>query len=658
MIIDRECELDKWSVCPTTMLADAQNYYTKKQVDDIVIEAGAVTPSIVSGMIEDYAYSKEEVNDLLDEKAYVSAVTEAIDEIASGKVNVSTFEEYTASTETALGGKQDALTAGDGIDITNNVISVTSTSIDSGAVQTMIDQSISGKADTSGLTAYTSTATTSELSGTVTAHTANTDIHVTSEDKTSWNAKQDALTAGEGIDLTNNVISVTGGTSGVTSGEVQTMIDQSISGKADTSGLTAYTSTATTSELSGTVTAHTANTDIHVTTGDKNTWNTVTGKAEQSDLNTLSGTVTSHTSNTDIHVTSEDKATWNTVTDKADSTAVTQEISAAVSGKADTSGLTAYTLTSTTSELSGTVTSHTSNTDIHVTTSDKNTWNTVTDKADSTAVTAEISAAVSGKANSADVYTTAQTSSSTEVSTALSSKQDTLVSGTNVKTINNESILGSGNITIQGGNNVVELTQEEYDELDPPAEDTFYIITDAVPVDMSNYYTSAQTESAITAAVSGKADTSGMTAYTSTATTSELSGTVTAHTSNTDIHVTSSDKTTWNAKQDALTAGNGIDITSNVISVTGGSGGVTSAQVQTMINESISGLSGQVQVDEEVTARSLNDLNDRLDTDEEVTARALVDLDGRFGGLKLVKLTQTEYTNLQNKDPNTLYVII
>lgn len=32
-----------------------------------------------------------------------------------------------------------------------------------------------------------------------------------------------------------------------------------------------------------------------------------------------------------------------------------------------------------------------------------------------------------------------------------STKQDTLVSGTNIKTINNESILGSGNITIQGG---------------------------------------------------------------------------------------------------------------------------------------------------------------------------------------------------------------
>ena len=33
----------------------------------------------------------------------------------------------------------------------------------------------------------------------------------------------------------------------------------------------------------------------------------------------------------------------------------------------------------------------------------------------------------------------------------LANKQDTLVSGTNIKTINNESLLGSGNITIQGG---------------------------------------------------------------------------------------------------------------------------------------------------------------------------------------------------------------
>lgn len=63
--------------------------------------------------------------------------------------------------------------------------------------------------------------------------------------------------------------------------------------------------------------------------------------------------------------------------------------------------------------------------------------------------------------------------------------------------------------------------------------------------DASNYYTTAQTNSAIEAAVSGKTDESAFTAYTS-ATDTVLSG-----------------------KQDTLTAGTGIDITSNVISVTG-----------------------------------------------------------------------------------------
>lgn len=37
------------------------------------------------------------------------------------------------------------------------------------------------------------------------------------------------------------------------------------------------------------------------------------------------------------------------------------------------------------------------------------------------------------------------------VYTALGDKQDTLVSGTNIKTVNNQSLLGSGNITITGG---------------------------------------------------------------------------------------------------------------------------------------------------------------------------------------------------------------
>jgi hypothetical protein len=47
----------------------------------------------------------------------------------------------------------------------------------------------------------------------------------------------------------------------------------------------------------------------------------------------------------------------------------------------------------------------------------------------------------------------------------ISGKQDTLVSGTNIKTINGESILGEGNITIEGGSSdtyYLELPLDEY----------------------------------------------------------------------------------------------------------------------------------------------------------------------------------------------------
>ena len=83
------------------------------------------------------------------------------------------------------------------------------------------------------------------------------------------------------------------------------------------------------------------------------------------------------------------------------------------------------------------------------------------------------------------------------------------------------------------GATAIEVTQAQYDALvESGTVDTsaFYIITDAPSVDISNYYTSAQTNAAINAAVSGK--------------------------------------------QDTLIAGSGISIDSaNTISVTGGSGG-------------------------------------------------------------------------------------
>lgn len=67
--------------------------------------------------------------------------------------------------------------------------------------------------------------------------------------------------------------------------------------------------------------------------------------------------------------------------------------------------------------------------------------------------------------------------------------------------------------------------------------------------DPSNYYSKAETDEAISAATSGKADTSTVTA---------VNDVLTAHTADTTIHVTSSDKATWSGKQDALVSGTNI----------------------------------------------------------------------------------------------------
>ena len=65
-------------------------------------------------------------------------------------------------------------------------------------------------------------------------------------------------------------------------------------------------------------------------------------------------------------------------------------------------------------------------------------------------------------------------SSLNDLNTRLDTKQDTLVSGTNIKTINNQSILGNGNITIEGGSgggdiNVIESVKVNGSALTPDA---------------------------------------------------------------------------------------------------------------------------------------------------------------------------------------------
>ncbi len=91
----------------------------------------------------------------------------------------------------------------------------------------------------------TSASAHNDIRTTLANHTGSTTMHVTSSEKTTWNAKQNALT----FDTTPK----SGSTNPVTSGGVYT----ALSAKAAASALS----------------SHTSNSTIHVTSSEKSTWN-------------------------------------------------------------------------------------------------------------------------------------------------------------------------------------------------------------------------------------------------------------------------------------------------------------------------------------------------------------------------------------------------
>ena len=88
---------------------------------------------------------------------------------------------------------------------------------------------------------------------------------------------------------------------------------------------------------------------------------------------------------------------------------------------------------------------------------------------------------------------------------------------------------------------------------------TYTIVDETAIHDLSNYYTTAQTDSQITAATSALAQTIEEAGYQNasqvnaaiTAATTPINNTLTAHTANTEIHVTLANKEAWSAKLDA-----------------------------------------------------------------------------------------------------------
>ncbi len=167
-------------------------------------------------------------------------------------------------------------------------------------------------------------------------------------------------------------------------------------------------------------------------------------------------------------------------------------------------------------------------------------------------------------------------------------------------------IQGSGG----GGNPTVELTQDEYEALVESGAvqtNTYYIITDAQAGDLTQYWTSAQTSSAITAAVSGKASQSDLETVSGQVANKQdtlvsgtniktinnesilgsgnidIQGGGSSYTAGDGIDITN-DVISVTGKQDTLSAGTGISIVDNVISATGGGGGGKAVSAGTNIS--------------------------------------------------------------------------
>lgn len=274
---------------PLTDIFDPSNYYNKTEIDNIVsglnesidtkLDASAYTPTDLSEYWTS-AQTTSAIDAATSGKADTTAVTEAISaatddmatktwvgeqgyltehqslsaystteevnsaitEATSGKVDTSTYNTYTANTATEIGNK----------------LAVSDFNTYSGAV----DTTINSKASESDLSALTDV---------VSAHTANTDIHVTAQDKTNWDAKSDF--SGSYNDLTDKPTIPTVPTSNtaftndagyITSGDAQSQIDEAVSCKVDTSTFETYSGSVETA-LSGKQDTLSAGTGIDIT---------------------------------------------------------------------------------------------------------------------------------------------------------------------------------------------------------------------------------------------------------------------------------------------------------------------------------------------------------------------------------------------------------
>lgn len=245
-----------YDIIDATAVHSLDGYWTTGETTNAIT---AATNALAESIAEQGYQTSGDVQNAISGKADTTAVTQSINEAVSGKLDTSIFQTYSGNNETVLASKfagatwnstdkkiyfydnasatGTALAYIDGTDfvkdgflqsvtIENKVISGESVpclvfiwNTDAGIQETDIPLSgifdPTNYVDVSTFTTYTAATDTvlggkasqsdlDSLSGTVTAHTADTTIHVTSSDKTTWSGKQDALVSGTNIKTINN----------------------------------------------------------------------------------------------------------------------------------------------------------------------------------------------------------------------------------------------------------------------------------------------------------------------------------------------------------------------------------------------------------------------------------------------------------------------
>ena len=453
------------------------NFASTGDVESMI--SGFTTYADVKTQIEGYNYINSE------------QAQAQIDNSISGKLDTDIFTAYTANTQTELNNKQDAsaMTAYATTAFTESTYLKEHQSLSAYStteqVQTLINtakQEVENEIpDVSNFVTSAQVNTQIESKGYITGYTETDPVFmaspasgITSQDITNWNAKLDSSAL----------------TPYYTSAQTEMQISNAVSVKADSSRVDEIEEVT----ASALVELHSTKQDILVSGTNIKTINNQS-LLGSGNIEIQGGSGSDYSAGTNIDITNNVISVTG-ITIPTSNTAFTNDAGYVNSGEVETQ------ITS-----KGYITGYTESDPVFqasaasgISEQDITNWNA---KLDSSALN--------------PYYTSAQTD--TAISNATSGKQDTLVSGTNIKTINNQSLLGSGNIEIQGGSggsaNIIEITQAEYDALTEYTQGAMYVITDAQEINMDNYvttgalgsyYTSAETDTAISNAVSGKTD--------------------------------------------------------------------------------------------------------------------------------------------------------